>query len=682
MVAKVKKTSLIGKLILCSITILCLLFLFTPVLWAQSSGKKLSREEQKGVLENLTKPEVIQAAKALGLALQGISDPASISPVSFDSGASVPEPDPFIVKNNFRLTQVLTTHHEMSPDDENTRAAGGVLMHSDVFGRYMMTGFSVNFKMASGRVLIENAKTFRYDSTFPRVFFYYVPADRISPNVLKTYSYTRLLTHASKNAIPVGTKARIDPTVKEYYLFAFFMDRTAEDAKVSIAVNFPEKAGGTPAKKAGVPTGSSTGTGKFSFKKKRHMIGTEDSSQKHSGSISRQEKGWHVAFTKLKFGMDSEGMLLFKVLFTPGSNVKSDKRKQLLADIYTSSVSEVYIGLVRGIQFELKKQGYDTGPVNGEMNEKTRQAILSFQKANKFKVDGQPTADLLRLLSGRTLVPQAEVPKSAPAAVDRKPASTKKTASDIKRMQKRLAELGYYKGPINGENNQEFNTAVSHFQRDRKHIEENLKERAAAQKKQPASKPVKKQPKKPAPKVAAKKPVAQKRNLQETLGKFKSKMWPNRISLPFGSKQSEGFSLIPEPIMFVVPAASMGTGKLPGNFADLLEHVGMRAVPVKPGALKKQKYVIFIFLKDSVSPTSTLEVKVSDNLKGTGGYKESSKYLYLTKHRIGYLSGQMTLFNSSPDSLLYIKAVFKPGKEVSFFSRSAKQVGLFSTSGR
>ena len=163
--------------------------------------------------------------------------------------------------------------------------------------------------------------------------------------------------------------------------------------------------------------------------------------------------------------------------------------------------------------------------------------------------------------------------------------------------------------------------------------------------------------------------------------RYQSKAWRNSVSQPREAKKAEGYSLFPEPLMFVVPADAIRAKSLPGTYAKLLQFVGDRAVPPVKGTLQRREYFIFIFLKDKVSSSSELDIKVSSKSSGEGGYNKGVKSVYLNDRHVTYMSGKMTLFDKSSSSLVYIKAIFKPGKEVGFFSRSAKRVGLFASDG-
>ena len=57
--------------------------------------------------------------------------------------------------------------------------------------------------------------------------------------------------------------------------------------------------------------------------------------------------------------------------------------------------------VVRDIQAILNRNGYDAGPVDGELGAKTDAAIRAFQQANGFKADGAITPDLVKALLAR-----------------------------------------------------------------------------------------------------------------------------------------------------------------------------------------------------------------------------------------------------------------------------------------
>jgi len=149
----------------------------------------------------------------------------------------------------------------------------------------------------------------------------------------------------------------------------------------------------------------------------------------------------------------------------------------------------------------------------------------------------------------------------------------------------------------------------------------------------------------------------------------------------------------PEPVMFVIPAEKtpQDETKKPKSYDDLLQFAVMNAIdPLNPDLETGQEneYVMFVFLIDRVSPSAKVEVSISDEVAGMGGYKDATRYLDFDGWRVALLSGKFTLSNSrmaypgigKESSGLFLKAVFTPGEEVGML-RLRKKIGLFSVGG-
>jgi hypothetical protein len=139
-------------------------------------------------------------------------------------------------------------------------------------------------------------------------------------------------------------------------------------------------------------------------------------------------------------------------------------------------------------------------------------------------------------------------------------------------------------------------------------------------------------------------------------------------------------------MMFVVPieALSQGMGGYSETYAALLQFVGERAIdPEKSESfpMEKRDYVIFVFLRDRISPSSKLEVKISGEKAGTRGYKDSTSYIDFDGWRVALLPGRLTLFDNSGTAPLHLKTVFTPGAEVPSLRRAPTVVGLFHLDG-
>ena len=120
---------------------------------------------------------------------------------------------------------------------------------------------------------------------------------------------------------------------------------------------------------------------------------------------------------------------------------------------------------VEKIQTRLKELGFYTGDVTGTYDTATRAAVTAFQKKNGLKADGTAGADTQKAVyaagalgadSTPTPKPTAEptaTPAPTPAPTYKIPSGTVKSGSegdDARTVQRRLKDLGYYKGKTDG----------------------------------------------------------------------------------------------------------------------------------------------------------------------------------------------------------------------------------------
>ncbi len=132
------------------------------------------------------------------------------------------------------------------------------------------------------------------------------------------------------------------------------------------------------------------------------------------------------------------------------------------------------------------------------------------------------------------------------------------------------------------------------------------------------------------------------------------------------------YSTEPEPVMFIVEAASLpkSANLFPDSHMELFEFAGKKALSPSSKEFVAEEigenvdYAVFVFLLDRISPSADLQVKVSPNKNSLYGYKEATRYLDYNGWRVGILTGQFSLSGWDQAEPLYIKAVFKPGKEV------------------
>ena len=121
---------------------------------------------------------------------------------------------------------------------------------------------------------------------------------------------------------------------------------------------------------------------------------------------------------------------------------------------------------VTQLQQELSRLGYYQSAVTGNFDAATQEAVMQFQQANGLAADGIVGAETQAALSNRAAAePQAASPEAtSPASGTAAPTMA---SSQVSTLQQQLAELGYYKGAVNGSFDNVTTEAVMSFQRDR-----------------------------------------------------------------------------------------------------------------------------------------------------------------------------------------------------------------------
>lgn len=126
--------------------------------------------------------------------------------------------------------------------------------------------------------------------------------------------------------------------------------------------------------------------------------------------------------------------------------------------------------LIKAVQRELSTRGFDVGPADGKLNDKTRAAISAYEGREGLPVTGKVSDDLLRhILLGDSVKPTTATTGSVePDAAA--PAKAKSDAADssVKAVQQVLADLGYAPGPVDGAMGASTTHAITVFQHDRK----------------------------------------------------------------------------------------------------------------------------------------------------------------------------------------------------------------------
>ena len=128
---------------------------------------------------------------------------------------------------------------------------------------------------------------------------------------------------------------------------------------------------------------------------------------------------------------------------------------------------------VTELQKRLQELGYYTGKVTGEYDKATKKAVAAFQKKNGLKSDGVAGADTRLAIASEEALPANATPTPKPTPTPTPvptytiPDTTVRrddSGADAKAVQKRLKELGYFRGAVDGKFGYQSVQALKAFQ--------------------------------------------------------------------------------------------------------------------------------------------------------------------------------------------------------------------------
>jgi len=123
--------------------------------------------------------------------------------------------------------------------------------------------------------------------------------------------------------------------------------------------------------------------------------------------------------------------------------------------------------VVEKMQTRLKELGYYAGEINGTCDAATVTALKAFQEKMSITKDGVATPDVLTILYGATAIGISEVVTPTPTPTIVPPTATVRsgdTGDDVKKVQQRLTDLGYYSGSIDSKFGDATEKALKAFQ--------------------------------------------------------------------------------------------------------------------------------------------------------------------------------------------------------------------------
>ncbi|NLI21131.1 MAG: SH3 domain-containing protein [Clostridiales bacterium] len=123
---------------------------------------------------------------------------------------------------------------------------------------------------------------------------------------------------------------------------------------------------------------------------------------------------------------------------------------------------------VEKMQTRLAELGYYAGDISGTCDKATVTAIKAFQKKTGITADGIATADVLTILNGATALTASAIITPTPSPTVAPPTDTLRsgdTGEDVKKVQQRLKDLGYFTGSVDGKFGNATATALKAFQK-------------------------------------------------------------------------------------------------------------------------------------------------------------------------------------------------------------------------
>jgi peptidoglycan hydrolase-like protein with peptidoglycan-binding domain len=149
--------------------------------------------------------------------------------------------------------------------------------------------------------------------------------------------------------------------------------------------------------------------------------------------------------------------------FTGSTRVTVDVAKENLRG---GTVTLRYDATVESVQRELAASRLYSGKVDGVSGQRTKIAIIAYQRANGLNETGLATPELVEHIRyTRRIFEAVNMTDATPVRAQRVPPL--KAADTVTRVQVGLAELGYEPGAINGQLGQETRSAILRFERDR-----------------------------------------------------------------------------------------------------------------------------------------------------------------------------------------------------------------------
>jgi hypothetical protein len=324
-------------------------------------------------------PELVMVISAIVLEMRGQPQPKGDWPeVVFAGEAAQNLLEPRFRYAGFKLLQTIVDAY-LTPDKNNGFARlEGHLHFLDAAERRTIVALESEYKLTSKNILVKKAKIRPVYPFRPELNLFIVPAEKVTSKDFDLFANNALtLGFILNNCIPSGKPERVPKGIREYYVFAFYLDRLSPDDRTELRLSrMPDGLEGQ----------------RLVFR------GPEGIAKTGYNEMHLDHSGWRVDIARCRISLTGE-KLYIKALFKPGikQNNKLELGKPVLAGVFqTRFANPVSDPLVAKTQLALKDAGYDPGPVDGFMGKKTHQAIEQFKRDQQSAAPSETARDQLQ----------------------------------------------------------------------------------------------------------------------------------------------------------------------------------------------------------------------------------------------------------------------------------------------
>lgn len=330
-------------------------------------------------VEAMMTPEAMRVAEAIGICLERPQPTGRVGTVLFTLDAVRPRADARIVEGGFRLGNVVIYEGtDLAPDGSQRRVAGA-LIHRDILGREIVTSFSADYAVRpDGGINVGIAATKPHTRLQPKVLVVFVPKNRLPAGFPEGLSMTDACRMILNRGARMDGLRGTDRTTRDYRVFALFLNRLPDGARVGLAAcDGPEAPGDS------------------------------------AGSMAWSEDGWHIAALDDTFAIDGTRDRFFRPEYSLDGRNFND------CGVFSSR------SLVWQIQEALLVRGYDPGTLDGRFGKRTERAIRAFERDRRLPESGMARPALLTellyevdpaaMMGSQEIIPASSMPTGLPA---------------------------------------------------------------------------------------------------------------------------------------------------------------------------------------------------------------------------------------------------------------------------